>query len=940
MGQKGRVARMGQLQDVRSMRSSTTFRRHAGEQRPSKRQRIAVSHDPSEGDIDDAGSDSDGNKWHLGLDNEDEDSDLDSDEAMGESDQERFEGFGFRGSRKTQPSSKPKPYSSASSMKKVTGINLLENDPGATDLEQKQPDDLGNNSVKRFASIDVEDGNGGFALQTQESRAKLERYGPSNSLGKGDYPPEDDDTEDAWEHELDDSGSEPLSSADKPGGHAESHARLRTFVEGIAEPRYALQQPKEKVQYLNLPDQPSAYGLQSSTKLTVADLLPTIKDPRLRQSLKALQSSEGTGDRTYLGGIPGKLEPPLAKSQQDRLDRTAAYDKSKQTLQRWVATVTQNRRAEHISFPQSNGEAESLLGSKELMLLSQSGHATSLESTIQSILQESGLESTRDSELQVQAYEELKEKRIPLAEVQARRAELRKARDLLFREEVKARRIRKIKSKAYRRVHRKERDKVTQEERAALAAAGVVDSDGERERHDRRRVEERMGAKHRENRWANGVKSTGRAAWDEDARSGVADLARRDEELRRRIEAKAVAGSDGSDIEGSTSDSDDSTNAGSDGATLRKMEDELTMLDHDDVQQTGSKLSSMAFMRKAEESRKRANDTELQQGRRTLGVTYDDGTDDEVHEDKGRLKFGLQRNPSPPARLHHADSRDDKYNGLDEDLSDGLNVHAGHSHERHSRKVDTKSRQGPLTCTATKIPPPLSGNPWLSGSKNNKASNKSKHDTFIVNTSASTVLDVPKESRRPEAQQHLHKKADRLLESTLTTPSRLEEATLDTETQPPDIESRNAELVRMAFAGDNVFDDFAKEKRSAIEDEGDQVVDNTLPGWGNWTGAGISQRERGRAQGRFVTTVKGVQADKRKDARLERVIINEKRVKKNAKYLATELPHPFESRQQYERSLRLPLGPEWTTKSTFQDAIKPRVLMKQGIIRPMARPTV
>ena len=66
--------------------------------------------------------------------------------------------------------------------------------------------------------------------------------------------------------------------------------------------------------------------------------------------------------------------------------------------------------------------------------------------------------------------------------------------------------------------------------------------------------------------------------------------------------------------------------------------------------------------------------------------------------------------------------------------------------------------------------------------------------------------------------------------------------------------------------------------------------------------------------------------------------MNEKRVKKNGKYLATELPHPFESRQQYERSLRLPMGPEWTTKSTFQDATKPRVLIKQGIIKPMAKP--
>ena len=58
----------------------------------------------------------------------------------------------------------------------------------------------------------------------------------------------------------------------------------------------------------------------------------------------------------------------------------------------------------------------------------------------------------------------------------------------------------------------------------------------------------------------------------------------------------------------------------------------------------------------------------------------------------------------------------------------------------------------------------------------------------------------------------------------------------------------------------------------------------------------------------------------------------------NQKYLASNLPHPFETKLQYERSLRLPVGPEWTTKETFQESTKPRVLLKQGIIAPMSKP--
>ena len=48
----------------------------------------------------------------------------------------------------------------------------------------------------------------------------------------------------------------------------------------------------------------------------------------------------------------------------------------------------------------------------------------------------------------------------------------------------------------------------------------------------------------------------------------------------------------------------------------------------------------------------------------------------------------------------------------------------------------------------------------------------------------------------------------------------------------------------------------------------------------------------------------GTAPKKRKDAKLEKVIINEKRVKKNGKYPASQLPHPFETKGQYERRFR------------------------------------
>lgn len=102
----------------------------------------------------------------------------------------------------------------------------------------------------------------------------------------------------------------------------------------------------------------------------------------------------------------------------------------------------------------------------------------------------------------------------------------------------------------------------------------------------------------------------------------------------------------------------------------------------------------------------------------------------------------------------------------------------------------------------------------------------------------------------------------------------------------------------------------------------------------------MSSKEKKNKGAKSIQKQHGVKPGQRKDLKLDKVIINERKVKKNSTYLASTLPWPFETKEQYERSLRLPKGKEWTTKKTFQDATKPRVLVKQGIIRPMHKPMV
>ncbi|EXJ82510.1 hypothetical protein A1O3_06323 [Capronia epimyces CBS 606.96] len=861
------------------------------DERSSKRRKIDT---PGEDDSADEGSDPEGHRWHVGVDEDDEDSDIDSEEAFGESDEERFADFTFRGSADTTVGPKKRRAS--------RDLDLNDGETGDQSGDEID-DDFGEEGVDLATAWDMDDQDEKEAAEKKKQKSRRQRG--------GDTDDDDDDSgltsassEEDSSHADDDEESQ-LSISDDEG----DHSRLQSFVEGLSNDPQAKSRRQRDVQ--SLPDKPSQFGL-SSTKISASDLLQYLKDPRQRQSLRVLQNSEEKGHEIYKGGIPGKLAPPLAKRQQDRLDREAAYEESKKELGKWIETVKRNRRAEHISFPLEDPAAVAAPGRKKLGPTSQSQPMTSLESTIQSIMIESGMLSQdhRSADDQEQAYEDLQEKRIPLEEVQARRAELRRVRELMFREEIRAKRIKKIKSKAYRRVHRKEREKATLENRTLLEAQGLINSDEEQERNDRRRAEERMGARHRESKWAKSVKVTGRAAWDEDARHGVTDLARRDEELRRRIEGKANRGS-----EEPESESDDSDRFSGTDDERQWLQNELDDIDHPEPESTETRLSAMAFMKRAEAARKAANEEEVKSLRRSLREEHDNSAEEAESEDDlpfGRQKFGLQGTKEEPRREVTVQKSEFEERESDAELDMADEQGVGRDSVADHATLKTTMPRADSTRT----------------SKQSQAGRQAQGGEVGLRGPGKTATESV--SRNPGKLQKTKSKAAELELQDYTSPSESE-----------DEQDTKSALARAIFAGpEELEQDFAKEKKETVEEEGDQIIDNSLPGWGSWTGDGVSKKAQKRAKGRFLTTIKGVAEDKRQDAKLERVIINEKRVKKNSKYLASELPHPFETRQQYERSLRLPLGPEWTTKSTFQDGTKPRVLMKQGIIRPMARPLV
>jgi U3 small nucleolar RNA-associated protein 14 len=906
------------------------------------------------------GSDSDGNEWVLGQVASDDDSDLDSDEAMGESDEERFAGFTFRGSSSAAGKVRK------GLTKRVAGDAVSTSDIDLDDSEGDEGgDDLGEDAVDLAAMLDASD-------NEQEER---------DPGREGKNQDSEDDEFGSDDEELDDQDSAlSLSDADDSTQDMAKLSALQTLVSSLDNTDPSARVRRSHIKDAQEAATPSEYGINPRQKLTVADLLPTITDPRLKKSLKLL--TEDPKSRKGSDGIPQKLDVPLAKRQQDRLNRAAAYEKSKETLSRWIETVKHNRRAEHLFFPLIDPDALTAKDTKRMLSNTQSKPLTSLESTIQNILIDSGLAPVggKTQEDQIQAFEELALNKIPIEEVQARRAELRKARELLFREEIRAKRIKKIKSKSYRRVHRRERERNALRESELSAAAGAELSEDEQEKNDRRRAEERMGARHRESKWAKGVKDTGRAAWDEDARSGVTEMARREEELRRRMAGKDVhREEDGSLGSSSSSEEEVFSDDAEDGAGryTQALKNKLDRLS-DNNPLGSSKLASMKFMQNAEAARRERNDADVERLRRDL-AGEDSPEESEAEEGSGRRSYGPNTTKPADTAGKQKTSRgefeerlasDDEENDHREDDAEG-EVEIITEPQRNGvgrpplGNVPPTNRDRKHEPNQTQKPAEPEENPWLSMTfkKMSKRDRRAEISDDVLIDSNPAPTPMPPEPSNPTPNPAPAVKGPQLGQTKRTLVPKPKEkhpkplpthSDSDTDSdsasftgfssRPSTPPPSNQDLINLAFAGDTVLDSFTAEKTSTALSEAPQTLSTALPGWGTWTGDGISKRELKRNQqaaAKYTTiTTSGIDPTKRKDAKLEKVIVNEKRVKKNTRYLATELPFPYESRAQYERALRVPVGPEWVTKETFQGATKPRVLLKQGVIGAMQRPVV
>ncbi|CAI4642988.1 BAF_collapsed_G0043750.mRNA.1.CDS.1 [Saccharomyces cerevisiae] len=669
-----------------------------------------------------------------------------------------------------------------------------------------------------------------------------------------------------------------------------------------------------------LPSANAASG--ASGKLSLTDMMNVIDDRQVIENANLLKGKSST------------YEVPLPQRIQQRHDRKAAYEISKQEVSKWNDIVQQNRRADHLIFPLNKPTEHNHASA---FTRTQDVPQTELQEKVDQVLQESNLANPeKDSK-----FEELSTAKMTPEEMRKRTTEMRLMRELMFREERKARRLKKIKSKTYRKIKKKELMKNRE-----LAA---VSSDEDNEDHDIARAKERMTLKHKTNsKWAKDMIKHGMTN-DAETREEMEEMLRQGERLKAKM------------LDRNSDDEEDGRVQ-----TLSDVENEEK--ENIDSEALKSKLGktgvmNMAFMKNGEAREREANKETLRQLR-----AVENGDDIKLFESDEEETNGENIQINKGRRIYTPGSLESN-----KDMNE-LNDHTRKEHKvDESRSLENRLRaknsvqsknartnaEGAIIVEEESDGEPLQDgqnnqqdeeakdvNPWLANESDEEHTVKKQSSKVnVIDKDSSKNVKAMNKMEKAELKQKKKKKGksnddeDLLLTADDSTRLKIVDPYGGSDNEQGDnvFMFKQQDVIAEAFAGDDVVAEFQEEKKRVIDDEDDKEVDTTLPGWGEWAGAGSKPKNKKR---KFIKKVKGVvNKDKRRDKNLQNVIINEKVNKKNLKYQSSAVPFPFENREQYERSLRMPIGQEWTSRASHQELIKPRIMTKPGqVIDPLKAP--
>lgn len=349
------------------------------------------------------------------------------------------------------------------------------------------------------------------AAEAEEESISLSDSSSSNSMRSASDLEGDSESDEITESEESDGGSEDENSSDDSLEDDDSDEDVDNSALHAAIKRATAKSEERNSKYDKFAGPENSFlATGSGEKVSLGDLTGGAE-------LRLLKSKV----------TPKKLSVPLAKRQQERLDREAAYNLAKKEISEWDDTVKATRRAEHLNFPLNPKQ----LQQSNPFIPDENASTGSLESKVNQLLVQGSLKDEKAAS----AFEDMASTTLSLEEMRKRRQELRHMRELMFREEQRAKRIKKIKSKTYRKIHKKER---LHQETLIKAAQG---DESEEESDGRKRALERASLRHKStSKWAKRMIDQGMTK-DASTRAELDEMLNHGEDLRKKAWAIKTA---------------------------------------------------------------------------------------------------------------------------------------------------------------------------------------------------------------------------------------------------------------------------------------------------------------------------------------------------------------------------------------------------------------
>jgi U3 small nucleolar RNA-associated protein 14 len=675
---------------------------------------------------------------------------------------------------------------------------------------------------------------------------------------------------------------------------------------------------------------------------------------------RAVSSADQSKKASTNHAMRDLLPAPLSRNIQERIQREAAYVETSKDISKWASIVRRYHEADQLQFPLN----ESKPGlTTHATLVAQFKAETAMEHQIAEALVASGMQKPDVTESHALTLNDSILPPLGLKESGGRQEELEKARSYLFFHEQKLKRLAKIKSKGFRKLLKKEKARTV----TATSNTRQMSKPTQEDllNYERERAKERMSLKNRarlhqlkcdleisrenpegddEDDQEVGVmegildgnpcehilsaKNDHPCEWPSDANVpikyldlGESDGFRKSYSIPMNEPTKFLDGSS-INVQGFDQEEENSPSIPKKGLFAMKFMQRAMERRQNEIQSLKARLNEELV---AESSRVTERPLFLK-GRRVFGLSQTSITRPIQQRSRDGEDLEEQQNTKMrSASYSTADINRDSDSSVESDP----NRDPSPSILQIADFSDQKDQDGRLLCETFSTN--TGGNALIA-----RIPNPSLDRTDTVQ-SVPAIRLVHENSRLGPSK--FAKNTLKMTEKVRRQESRnspdslpVAELRMDEENDVSPEEPSQKDLIRRAFADDNIFEkDFEEEKAKLIELEIPKEEVLTLPGWGHWAGDGtkgpkhlLVKRPHPDAIDRIV---KG-----RKDSHLKHVIIQERINKKALSFMADHVPFPFETHAQYEQSIRNPLGPEWNTQTTFQRLIRPRIMTKTGAV--------